>query len=262
MNILIIIVILIILIIVSIATYLLFFRKGNQDKPIESEITDEKTNDEKVGEEEVDDNSVEEEVDDNVGEEEVDDNVGEEEVDDNVGEEEVGDVEDEISNNVKYVKIIKDATNSNLHIAELEIYNNEDENVALQGTPTAISSFLDVTKPKNMINGITHGNYEGEDGVIAETNYGNNPWLQVELAEPTDIKKIIIYLRTDIIGKHEDTKLQLLDENKKIIKELDYNFIVGEKNYIELDLVPTEEFTVINNKCHLFYEPNGDFYCL
>src|SRR6056300_1657357 len=124
----------------------------------------------------------------------------------------------------RYIKITNnDPTAGYVIIPELEVYNNNNENVALNKPTTASSIQVWNGYPnlsEYMVDGNTAQNWgsgSGAGGVLAHTNKwtsGDPEYIQVDLGELIQIKRIKVFQRIDWSGYiTENFKMEILDEN-------------------------------------------------
>jgi len=113
-----------------------------------------------------------------------------------------------------YVKIQKTDKNF-LTLMEVEVFDLNGTNVALNGTATQSSDMYDYGGyADRAINGNTDQDYETEENGT-HTQDEQNAWWQVELAEPTIIESIKIYNRSDCCSDRlNNTNIILLDSTQ------------------------------------------------
>ena len=141
--------------------------------------------------------------------------------------------------NARYIKITNnDPTNGYVIIPELEVYNFNDENVALNKATTAssIANHDGANLSEYMVDGNTNqvwGTGSGPGGVFVHTEKwesGDPEYVQVDLGGIINIKKIKVIQRTDWEDHiNENLKIEIIDENSTVLKTESLNYI----NYIE-----------------------------
>jgi len=127
------------------------------------------------------------------------------------------------SNLVQYVRIEKpyndapESAGSVLNIAEVEVYDKNMINIALNKPASQVDTYLDAGASR-AVDGNTSGHWN-DGSVIHTTN--NNPlgWWEVNLGAVQAVSKLVIWNRTDccktrIIG----IKVYLLDKDRKIYR--------------------------------------------
>ena len=138
--------------------------------------------------------------------------------------------------NARYIKVTNnDPTDGYVIVPELEVYNFNDDNVALN-KPTSASSIYDNRLPEYMVDGNTNqvwGTGSGAGGVFAHTNKwesGEPEFIEVDLGAIINIKKIKVIQRTDWEGHiNENFKLEIIDDNLNVVKTESLNYT----NFIE-----------------------------
>jgi hypothetical protein len=141
--------------------------------------------------------------------------------------------------NARYIKLTNnDPTYGYVIIPELEVYNFNDENVALNKATSASSTQIwegHANLPEYMVDGNVNqvwGTGSGPGGVFAHTNKwvsGDPEYIQVDLGSTINIKKIKVFQRTDWKGFiTENFKLEILDEDLNVLKiqSLNYSNII------------------------------------
>ena len=137
--------------------------------------------------------------------------------------------------NARYIKITNnDPTYGYVIIPELEVYNFNDENVALNKSTSASSTFIydgHPSLPEYMVDGNVNqvwGTGSGPGGVFAHTNKwvsGDPEYIQVDLGSTINIKKIKVFQRTGWTGHiNENFKLEILDEDLNVLKIQSLNY--------------------------------------
>jgi hypothetical protein len=124
-------------------------------------------------------------------------------------------------NNVRFVRVLSaQGPDSWLQISQLVVRNGQGVNVALK-KPTSASSIWPGTSPATAVDG-----YEGARAHPHEfhANGPNNQWWMVDLMTAQNVVQIRYYNRTDCC-KHRiiGARVQLLNENKQVIKEYTIN---------------------------------------
>lgn len=135
------------------------------------------------------------------------------------------DLEFKMKRMVQYVKILQ-PKQVILNLAELEVYDNQDENIA-KGKMVTVSSNYDGEDSTNInvgkaIDTNLNGNWP-EDGLVS-TGFGANQWIMIDLEKGSIIKKVVIHNRTDTnSGSIAGAKIQLLDQSKEVLEEQIWN---------------------------------------
>ena len=142
--------------------------------------------------------------------------------------------------NARYIKITNnDPIYGYVIVPELEVYNFNDENVALNKPTSASSTQVwngHSNLPEYMVDGNVNqvwGTGSGAGGVFAHTNKwesGNPEYIQVDLGGIISIKKIKVIQRTDWTDYINDNfKLEIIDDNSTVLKTESLNYT----NFIE-----------------------------
>lgn len=113
----------------------------------------------------------------------------------------------------RFVRVEHPAPKSLLHIAEVQVFSGE-ENVALGGAASQSSVDYDGT-PNLAIDGNTNGEYFAAMSTI-HTKTEDNPWWEVDLKQPTEIEKIVVWNRTDggLHSRMKTCRVVILDEQR------------------------------------------------
>jgi Fe-S-cluster containining protein len=120
-------------------------------------------------------------------------------------------------NNVRFVRVLSaQRADSWLQISQLVVRNGSGANIA-RGKPTSSSSNWPGTNPSTAVDGKEMARAHPHEFVA---NGPNNQWWMVDLQNVETIHEIVYYNRVDccqnrIVG----ARVQLLDENKQLIKE-------------------------------------------
>lgn len=140
--------------------------------------------------------------------------------------------------NARYIKVTNnDPTNGYVIVPELEVYNFNDENIALN-KPTTASSIYNDRLPEYMVDGnvgqiMGQAGGSGPGNVMSETlkwETGDPQFIQVDLGATINIKKIKVIQRTDWEGHiNENFKLEIIDDNLNVVKTESLNYT----NFIE-----------------------------
>ena len=136
---------------------------------------------------------------------------------------------------VRFVKIIQQKNYQYLSLAEVQVFDMSNTNVALNKKPKQ-SSIDFGGSAKRAVDGNTDGKYS-KNSVTHTNRRKNSPeYWEVNLNKDFEISKVVIYNRTDCCSSRIlNSKVQLLDKNKIILKELTINkdekFIT--KNFLE-----------------------------
>ncbi len=115
----------------------------------------------------------------------------------------------------RFVRVESLGTKIVLHLAEVQAFVG-DENVALKGQARQ-SSTGSGGDAARAIDGDTNGDYAA--GSVSHTATEDNPWWEVELAEPTAIDRVVIWNRTDngLHARLSDWRAVLLDADRKAL---------------------------------------------
>jgi hypothetical protein len=101
-----------------------------------------------------------------------------------------------------------------IHIAELQAFSGE-ENVALKGAATQSSTAFDGPRGR-AIDGNTDGVFA--NGSVNHTAVENDPWWEVDLKEPRELNKLVVWPRADgsaLFSRLDGLRVSILDENRK-----------------------------------------------
>ncbi|MEX0793193.1 MAG: DUF1553 domain-containing protein [Pirellulaceae bacterium] len=143
----------------------------------------------------------------------------------------------------RYVRVEHPAPKSLLHIAEVQVFAGE-ENVALSGTASQSSVDYDGA-PNLAIDGNTNGEYFAAMSTI-HTKTEDNPWWEVDLKQPTEIEKIVVWNRTDggLHSRMKTCRVVILDEarNPVWVSQLDQPFTPS------AELAPPETFAGLDER--------------
>ena len=121
----------------------------------------------------------------------------------------------------KFVRIQMPGTEKMIHIAELQVMNQVDEQWQLvtQGATASQSSTGFGGEARLAIDGNTDGVFAKQS--VTHTNVETDPWFELELSKVSAIQKIVIHNRTDsdLFRRHDGMIVKILDENRVTIWE-------------------------------------------
>ena len=92
--------------------------------------------------------------------------------------------------NVKYVRVELPDRHDYLTMSEVQVFRGE-ENVARAGTATQSSTAYE-GHARLAIDGSTHPHF-ATGRSISHTAFNDNPWWEVELAEPTRVDRVVLW---------------------------------------------------------------------
>ena len=111
----------------------------------------------------------------------------------------------------RFVRLIVPGENRFLHTAELQVFRG-GINVALTGTATQSSTAYNA-EAKRAIDGNTDGDFQAQS--VTHTEGEKDPWLEVDLGQPTAIDSVVVWNRTDgdasIVNRMKGFELEFLD---------------------------------------------------
>jgi len=114
----------------------------------------------------------------------------------------------------RFVRIELAGEKRMIHIAELQAFSGE-ENVALKGAATQSSTAFDGPAGR-AIDGNTDGVFA--NGSVNHTAVENDPWWEVDLKEPRELNKLVVWPRADgsaLFSRLDGLRVSILDENRK-----------------------------------------------
>ncbi len=112
----------------------------------------------------------------------------------------------------RYVKIENPREWEYLTVQELEVYDGTGKNVAMSGNITT-SSVFEGTTQNTAIDGETSDTKPWPNSTC--TNPGSSQWIELDLKNNADVKKIVVFNRPDCCQERlEGSKLTLYDSNR------------------------------------------------
>lgn len=130
--------------------------------------------------------------------------------------------------NVRFVRI--ECKNPFLQLSEVEVFaKGGNDNIALNKSTKQSSTGWGGTSNR-AVDGNRSGNYRHR--TTSHTN-NHNSWWEVDLGTDYDIRKIIIYTRTDCCqGRISGSNIKLLDSSRKTVKMINYGSASYRKEFI------------------------------
>ena len=113
----------------------------------------------------------------------------------------------------RFVRLELSGAGRMIHVAELQAFAGAD-NVATQGAATQSSTGYDAP-PERAIDGNTDGLFQNKS--VTHTKEQDSPWWEVDLKQPRELTKLVLWPRTDggLAGRHDGLRVSVLDENRK-----------------------------------------------
>lgn len=133
---------------------------------------------------------------------------------------------------------ISNAINEWLQVAEFEIYDLSNVNVALTGTASAPDSWNVFSTPDKAIDGNRDGVFNNQS-LFHEGNPRTGDTLLVTLLAPTDISGFSIFGRTDCCSARDVYNITFRDANGSIIQQERAVDATGAGNSASVSYVPT-----------------------
>ena len=119
------------------------------------------------------------------------------------------------ASDVRYVRIELPGDSKFLQLAEVQVFR-DGKNLAV-GAKAKQSSTYPGGEAERAIDGRTDGRFA--TGSVSHTKRENSPWLEIDLGEPQDIDRVVIWNRTDggtsISRRLNEFELKLLDEHRR-----------------------------------------------
>ena len=151
----------------------------------------------------------------------------------------VSNISNNIDNNlIRYIRVEKNnAVNGNwyMHFGELEAYNENNINVALNKPSSASSeAFGGLKELAN--NGNTLGTWTWNNPLIWHSNGRENPWWEVDLGSEETLTKVKIFNRTDIEPNKnypsllDGSEIKLMTSNREVIYTFTFNYNWEDQN--------------------------------
>lgn len=128
---------------------------------------------------------------------------------------------------VRFIRIEK--TNDYLSLAEVQVYDFNEMNIAL-GKTTKQSSTLHSGESHKAVDGNTSGRYW--DGSVTHTNSSGRQWWEVDLEGNYSVKKIIIFNRTDCCeNRINNSYIKFYNQERKLLKTIFYGSSAPKKEF-------------------------------
>jgi len=146
----------------------------------------------------------------------------------------VSNISNNIDNNlIRYIRVEKNnAVNGNwyMHFGELEAYNENNINVALNKPSSASSE--DYGGLKELANnGNTLGTWTPSNVLIWHSSGEENPWWEVDLGSEETLTKVKIFNRTDdYTSLLNGSEIKLMTSNREVIYTFTFNYNWEDQN--------------------------------
>ena len=116
--------------------------------------------------------------------------------------------------NGQFVRIELPGKKRTLSLAEVEVFAN-GRNVALNQKARQVNTRAGAG-PERAVDGTPDGDYNNGSVTHTEQNIAN-PWWEVDLGQPVDIDKIVVYNRSVLQNRLDGFTLRILDGNRKAV---------------------------------------------
>ena len=127
---------------------------------------------------------------------------------------------------VRYVKVQIPGADKALILGEVQAFamvSGVETNVALTGSATQISTYIDSTADTFGSEKCNNGEAGGDRSNICHTNNEQDPWWKVELASSYDITRVVVwnrwYCEPTCSGKLSGAVVSLLDDSEGVVEQ-------------------------------------------
>jgi len=129
---------------------------------------------------------------------------------------------------IHYVKVQIPGADKALILGEVQVFamiNGVETNVALDGSATQISTYIDTSTDTFGPEKCNNGEAGGDRSNICHTLSEQDPWWKVELASLYDITRVVVwnrwYCEPTCSGKLSGAVVSLLDDSEGVVEQFD-----------------------------------------